>query len=131
MTSEFTMAAGAIAYSDPRRVRAQRDQDPLRQQRLTRSGETTDPDHHARPREFRAGVVRAVDIVERDLKLCGSPVHVRREIIRKRHVVERPHRVGSIFVEEVEEIPAGAIFSAHGISRRVQEDVRCNTSIPL
>jgi len=78
------------------------------------------------PRGFCAGVVRAVDIVERALKLYGSPVYVRHEIVHNRHVVESLRKMGAIFVEEVEEIPVGAVtvFSAHGISRRVQEDAK-------
>ncbi|MCY4260651.1 MAG: 4-hydroxy-3-methylbut-2-enyl diphosphate reductase [Rhodobacteraceae bacterium] len=79
-----------------------------------------------RPRGFCAGVVRAVDIVEKALKLYGSPVYVRHEIVHNRHVVESLRKIGAIFVEEVEEIPVGAVtvFSAHGISRRVQEDAK-------
>lgn len=76
----------------------------------------------ARPRGFCAGVVRAVDIVERTLALYGAPVYVRHEIVHNRHVVERLQGLGAIFVDEVDEIPEGAVtvFSAHGVSRVVE-----------
>ncbi|MBN8849682.1 MULTISPECIES: 4-hydroxy-3-methylbut-2-enyl diphosphate reductase [unclassified Sphingomonas] len=77
----------------------------------------------ASPRGFCAGVVRAIEIVERALELYGPPVYVRHEIVHNRHVVERLRGKGAIFVEELDEIPAGAptIFSAHGVPRGVQE----------
>lgn len=76
----------------------------------------------ANPRGFCAGVVRAIDIVERALDLYGAPVYVRHEIVHNRHVVDRLRNKGAIFVEELDEIPAGAptIFSAHGVPRSVQ-----------
>jgi len=75
----------------------------------------------AAPRGFCAGVDRAIEIVERALERFGAPVYVRHEIVHNRHVVEQLRRKGAIFVEEVEEIPEGAvaIFSAHGVSREV------------
>lgn len=78
----------------------------------------------ARPRGFCAGVVRAIDIVERALELFGAPVYVRHEIVHNKHVVERLRQKGAIFVDEVEEIPEGAVtvFSAHGVSRKVEGD---------
>ncbi|MFW2852630.1 4-hydroxy-3-methylbut-2-enyl diphosphate reductase [Sphingomonas sp. TX0543] len=77
----------------------------------------------ANPRGFCAGVVRAIEIVERALQLYGAPVYVRHEIVHNRHVVDRLRGMGAIFVEELDEIPAGAptIFSAHGVPRSVQE----------
>jgi len=77
----------------------------------------------ANPRGFCAGVIRAIDIVERALELYGPPVYVRHEIVHNRHVVDRLRGLGAIFVEELEEIPAGAptVFSAHGVARSVQE----------
>ena len=80
----------------------------------------------AKPRGFCAGVVRAVDIVERALEMHGPPVYVRHEIVHNSHVVESLRRKGAVFVEEVAEIPIGAIsvFSAHGVSRRVESDSR-------
>ena len=78
----------------------------------------------ARPRGFCAGVVRAVDIVERALDIHGAPVYVRHEIVHNRHVVERLRAKGARFVEEVDDIPEGAItvFSAHGVARKVVDD---------
>ena len=80
----------------------------------------------AQPRGFCAGVVRAVDIVERALELHGPPVYVRHEIVHNRHVVDDLRRKGAVFVEEVSEIPVGslAVFSAHGVSRKVEADSR-------
>ncbi len=76
------------------------------------------------PRGFCAGVVRAIDIVERALETYGSPVYVRHEIVHNRHVVDSLREKGAIFVEEVNDIPVGAVavFSAHGVSRRVEGD---------
>jgi 4-hydroxy-3-methylbut-2-en-1-yl diphosphate reductase len=76
----------------------------------------------ARPRGFCAGVVRAIDIVERALTLFGAPVYVRHEIVHNRHVVDALKAKGAIFVDDVAEIPEGAatIFSAHGVSRSVE-----------
>jgi len=77
----------------------------------------------ANPRGFCAGVIRAIDIVERALELHGAPVYVRHEIVHNRHVVDRLKNKGAVFVEELDEIPADAptIFSAHGVARSVQE----------
>lgn len=76
----------------------------------------------AQPRGFCAGVVRAVEIVERALSQHGAPVYVRHEIVHNRHVVETLKRKGAIFVKDVAEVPEGAvtIFSAHGVSREVE-----------
>ena len=78
----------------------------------------------ARPRGFCAGVVRAVDIVERALEVHGAPVYVRHEIVHNRHVVDSLRAKGARFVEEVEDVPKGAVtvFSAHGVSRKVEDD---------
>lgn len=80
----------------------------------------------AKPRGFCAGVVRAIDIVERALDLYGAPVYVRHEIVHNRHVVNKLRGKGAIFVDELAEIPAGAptIFSAHGVARSVQDEAR-------
>lgn len=76
----------------------------------------------AQPRGFCAGVIRAVEIVERALSQHGAPVYVRHEIVHNRHVVETLKRKGAIFVKDVAEVPEGAvtIFSAHGVSREVE-----------
>ena len=78
----------------------------------------------ANPRGFCAGVDRAIDIVERALKLLGPPIYVRHEVVHNRFVVERLRSLGAVFVEELDEVPDGAtvIFSAHGVSKAVQEE---------
>ena len=77
----------------------------------------------AQPRGFCAGVERAIEIVERALKKYGPPVYVRHEIVHNRHVVEDLRSRGAVFVDELDEIPAGAmtVFSAHGVAKRVEE----------
>ena len=78
----------------------------------------------AQPRGFCAGVVRAIEIVDRALIKHGAPVFVRHEIVHNKHVVEGLKNKGARFVEELDEVPAGAvtIFSAHGVSRAVVAD---------
>ena len=78
----------------------------------------------SQPRGFCAGVVRAVDIVERALRVYGPPVYVRHEIVHNKHVVDSLRDKGARFVEDVGDIPVGAItvFSAHGVSRKVEDD---------
>ncbi len=80
----------------------------------------------AQPRGFCAGVVRAIDIVERALARHGAPVYVRHEIVHNRHVVDTLKAKGAIFVEEVSEVPLGAVtvFSAHGVARSVEDEAR-------
>lgn len=77
----------------------------------------------AQPRGFCAGVERAIDIVERALAKYGAPVYVRHEIVHNKRVVDTLKSRGAVFVEEIDEIPAGAvtIFSAHGVSRKVED----------
>ncbi len=78
----------------------------------------------AQPRGFCAGVVRAIEIVERSLEKFGAPVYVRHEIVHNRHVVERLERMGAVFVESLNEIPDGAmtIFSAHGVAQSIIDE---------
>ena len=80
----------------------------------------------ANPRGFCAGVDRAIDIVERALKLFGAPIYVRHEVVHNRYVVDRLRELGAVFVEELDEVPDGAtvIFSAHGVSQAVREQAR-------
>ncbi len=77
----------------------------------------------AQPRGFCAGVERAIEIVERALKKYGPPIYVRHEIVHNRHVVEDLRTRGAVFVDELDEVPAGArtVFSAHGVARVVQQ----------
>jgi 4-hydroxy-3-methylbut-2-enyl diphosphate reductase len=83
----------------------------------------------ANPRGFCAGVDRAIEIVERALKLFGAPIYVRHEVVHNRFVVENLRTQGAVFVDELAEVPAGAtvIFSAHGVARAIQEEAasRC------
>lgn len=77
------------------------------------------------PRGFCAGVVRAIDTVERALKLYGAPVYVRHEIVHNRYVVESLREKGAIFVSELNEIPetdAPVVFSAHGVPKAVPSE---------
>jgi 4-hydroxy-3-methylbut-2-enyl diphosphate reductase len=76
------------------------------------------------PRGFCAGVVRAIDAVEKALAIHGAPVYVRHEIVHNKYVVEGLKRKGAIFVRELDEIPATeapVIFSAHGVAKSVPE----------
>ena len=78
----------------------------------------------AQPRGFCAGVVRAIEIVERSLEKYDRPVYVRHEIVHNKHVVEGLKAKGARFVEELAEIPDGAvtIFSAHGVPKKVEQE---------
>lgn len=86
----------------------------------------------AQPRGFCAGVERAIEIVERALKKYGPPIYVRHEIVHNRHVVENLRTRGAVFVDELDEIPPGAmtVFSAHGVARRV-EDLAAGRGLPV
>lgn len=76
----------------------------------------------ANPRGFCAGVERAIEIVERAITKYGPPIYVRHEIVHNKHVVESLRAKGAIFVDEIDEIPEGAvtIFSAHGVAEKVE-----------
>ncbi len=78
----------------------------------------------AKPRGFCAGVDRAIEIVERALAIHGAPIYVRHEVVHNKFVVEDLKAKGAIFVEELDEVPAGStvIFSAHGVSQAVRRD---------
>jgi 4-hydroxy-3-methylbut-2-enyl diphosphate reductase len=80
----------------------------------------------ANPRGFCAGVDRAIDIVERAIDLFGAPIYVRHEVVHNRYVVDRLRSLGAVFVEELDEVPddATVIFSAHGVSRAVQDEAK-------
>jgi 4-hydroxy-3-methylbut-2-enyl diphosphate reductase len=78
----------------------------------------------AQPRGFCAGVIRAIDIVDRALDRVGAPVYVRHEIVHNRHVVDTLRAKGAVFVESLAEVPTGAVtvFSAHGVAKEVQAE---------
>ena len=80
----------------------------------------------AEPRGFCAGVDRAIEIVERALTKFGAPIYVRHEIVHNTYVVNDLKAKGAIFIEDLDEVPPGAtlIFSAHGVSRAVQDEAR-------
>ena len=80
----------------------------------------------AQPRGFCAGVVRAIEIVERALERHGAPVYVRHEIVHNKAVVNGLRAKGAVFVEDLDEVPPQAvtIFSAHGVARTVEADAR-------
>ena len=87
----------------------------------------------AQPRGFCAGVERAIAIVEAALKQYGPPVYVRHEIVHNQRVVENLKAKGVRFVEEIEQVPDGTItvFSAHGVSRKVEKDASVRNLIPI
>lgn len=83
----------------------------------------------AQPRGFCAGVVRAIEIVERSLERHGAPVYVRHEIVHNKAVVDGLRAKGAVFVDELDEVPPQAvtIFSAHGVARQVEAGARART----
>ncbi|HEX2363195.1 MAG TPA: 4-hydroxy-3-methylbut-2-enyl diphosphate reductase [Jiangellaceae bacterium] len=78
----------------------------------------------ASPRGYCAGVDRAVVTVEKALDLYGAPVYVRKQIVHNKHVVEHLEKRGAVFVEELAEVPEGAlvVFSAHGVAPIVHDE---------
>ncbi|MDE1477976.1 4-hydroxy-3-methylbut-2-enyl diphosphate reductase [Xenorhabdus bovienii] len=80
----------------------------------------------ANPRGFCAGVDRAISIVERALELYGAPIYVRHEVVHNRYVVDNLRERGAIFIEDIAEVPDGAIliFSAHGVSQAIRAEAR-------
>lgn len=80
----------------------------------------------ANPRGFCAGVDRAISIVERALEMYGAPIYVRHEVVHNRYVVNSLRERGAIFIEEISEVPDGAIliFSAHGVSQAVRAEAK-------
>jgi 4-hydroxy-3-methylbut-2-enyl diphosphate reductase len=80
----------------------------------------------AKPRGYCAGVDRAVETVERALEQYGAPIYVRKQIVHNTHVVKTLEARGAVFVDETEEVPAGAIvvFSAHGVAPVVHDEAR-------
>ena len=80
----------------------------------------------ANPRGFCAGVDRAIEIVDRALEAFGAPIYVRHEVVHNRTVVEGLRDKGAIFIEDLADVPVGSnlIFSAHGVSKQVQQEAR-------
>jgi 4-hydroxy-3-methylbut-2-enyl diphosphate reductase len=80
----------------------------------------------SQPRGFCAGVERAIETVEKALKLWGAPIYVKHEIVHNRHVVDGLRAKGAIFIEDVDQVPVGArlIYSAHGVSPAVREQAK-------
>ncbi len=80
----------------------------------------------ANPRGFCAGVDRAIEIVERALKMFGAPIYVRHEVVHNKFVVNNLKEKGAIFVDELHEVPDGStvIFSSHGVSKAVQNEAK-------
>src|SRR5258708_11475354 len=78
----------------------------------------------AKPRGFCAGVDRAIEIVERALKMHGAPIYVRHEVVHNKYVVDDLRAKGAVFVEDLAEVPEGAtvVFSAHGVSQAVRRE---------
>ena len=76
-----------------------------------------------KPRGFCAGVVRAIDVVKIALETFGAPIYVRKEIVHNRFVVNELAEKGAIFVDDIDQVPAGmrVIYSAHGVSPAVRD----------
>ncbi len=87
----------------------------------------------SKPRGFCAGVVRAIETVEKALGLWGAPIYVKHQIVHNRHVVEDLERKGAIFIEDLDEVPEGAriIYSAHGVSPAIREHAKRRNMIEI
>lgn len=87
----------------------------------------------SKPRGFCAGVERAIDTVEKALKLWGAPIYVKHEIVHNRYVVEDLQRKGAVFIEDLSAVPTGSrlIYSAHGVSPSVREEAKQRNLIEI
>ncbi|NGX53918.1 MAG: 4-hydroxy-3-methylbut-2-enyl diphosphate reductase 1 [Chlamydiae bacterium] len=87
----------------------------------------------SKPRGFCAGVVRAIEIVEKALEKWGAPIYVKHEIVHNRHVVEGLRKKGAVFVEELKEVPPGSylIYSAHGVPPSIREEAKTRKLIEI
>lgn len=87
----------------------------------------------AEPRGFCAGVVRAIETVERALQIWGAPIYVKHEIVHNTHVVERLKAMGAIFIENLADVPRGSrlIYSAHGVSPQVRQEAKARGLIEI
>ena len=80
----------------------------------------------SKPRGFCAGVVRAIEIVEKALERWGAPIYVKHEIVHNRHVVESLRKKGAVFIEDLKDVPPGSrlIYSAHGVPPSVRDEAK-------
>lgn len=87
----------------------------------------------SKPRGFCAGVVRAIETVEKALKKWGAPIYVKHEIVHNKHVIDNLEKQGAIFIENLEEVPYGSylIYSAHGVAPDVREQARKRNLIEI
>src|ERR1700733_685844 len=87
----------------------------------------------SKPRGFCAGVERAIDTVEKALKLWGAPIYIKHEIVHNRYVVDGLRAKGAVFIEDLNEVPEGArlIYSAHGVSPAVREQAKKRNLIEI
>ncbi len=85
------------------------------------------------PRGFCAGVVRAIDSVEKALEMWGAPIYVKHEIVHNKHVVNELKDKGAIFIEDIDEVPEGSrlIYSAHGVSPAIREQAKKRNLIEI
>jgi 4-hydroxy-3-methylbut-2-enyl diphosphate reductase len=87
----------------------------------------------SKPRGFCAGVVRAIEIVEKALEKWGAPIYVKHEIVHNRHVVEKLRAKGAIFIENLSDVPSGSylIYSAHGVPPAVRDQAKARGLIEI
>ncbi len=87
----------------------------------------------SKPRGFCAGVVRAIETVEKALDIWGAPIYVKHEIVHNQHVVNKLRDRGAIFIEDLADVPCGArlIYSAHGVSPEVRNEARARSLIEI
>ena len=80
----------------------------------------------SKPRGFCAGVVRAIEIVERAIEIWGPPIYVKHEIVHNQHVVDDLRKKGAVFIEDLSDVPAGSrlIYSAHGVPPSVRQEAK-------
>lgn len=85
------------------------------------------------PRGFCAGVIRAIETVEKALSIWGAPIYVKHEIVHNRHVVQRLSTMGAIFIEDLKQVPEGSriIYSAHGVSPTIREEAKARNLIEI
>lgn len=87
----------------------------------------------SKPRGFCAGVERAIETVEKALKIWGPPIYVKHEIVHNKHVVDDLRKKGAVFIEDIEQVPMGSrlIYSAHGVSPAVREEAKRRNLIEI